>query len=115
MSLKDVIDADINSVFFNTDEFADYYNVENFGWIPIVQDHDRILEKTDISAFGTELGEGLIFVQVRHMPDKPLAGDSMFITDKTGKKADWYVGNIIENSGVYEIRLYRNKQGRLCR
>lgn len=103
MTLKDNIAADIDAVFFNLDDFADTYNVDGRE-IPVAQDDDRILEKTDISALGTSLGEGLIFIKVADMTRPPTGGDQISINDKK-----WYVRNIVNNMGVYEIRIGREQ------
>jgi hypothetical protein len=105
-----MVAADINNVFFNAGELADIFDVQGIGKIPIMQDDDRILERTDNSALGTELGEGLIFVRAADCPRMPQANERMIITDKNGRKAEWYVRHIVENTGVYEIRLHRRKQ-----
>lgn len=102
MSLKDLIASDLNSVFFLIDDLAGMYNVDGRE-IPVVQDDNRILEKTDISALGTSLGEGLIFIKAADMPRLPLGGDRIKINGK-----EWYVRNAVDNLGVYEIRIGRD-------
>lgn len=101
---KDMLATDVKNIFFNIDELAELYEVDG-RLIPVVQDDNRILEKTDISAMGTDLGQGLIFVRAADMPRLPNADDEITIN---GKK--WYVREAKNNTGVYEIRIHRNRQ-----
>ena len=101
---KDSLASDIDSVFFNLDEFADTYVVDGKE-ISVVQDDDRILEQTDIAVSGLQKAEGSIFVKAKDLLRIPIAGDRMIINDKP-----WFVSFIINNIGVYEIRLSRNQQ-----
>lgn len=103
MSLKDLIASDIDNVFFNTEEFADIYIIDGRD-VPVVQDDNRILEKSDISALGTALGEGLIFIKEKDMPRLPSGGEEMNINNKK-----WYVRDAKNNKGVYEIRIGRER------
>jgi len=89
---------------------ADYYEV-NGKKMPVVQDDDRIFDKSDISALGTDIGEGLIFIRVEDMPHQPLPDSSLDIKSPRATKATrWFITNIIENWGVYEIRIRRQQQ-----
>lgn len=101
---KDMLAGDIDNVFFNIDELADTYDIDGRK-ISVVQDDDRILEKTDMSLLGTALGDGLIFIKAKDMPRMPGGGNQLMINDEP-----WYVRTCVHNNGVYEIRIGRNQQ-----
>lgn len=101
---KDMLAGDIDNVFFNIDELADTYDIDGRK-ISVVQDDDRILEKTDMSLLGTALGDGLIFIKAKDMPRMPSGGtDQMMINGKP-----WHVRTCVHNNGVYEIRIGRTR------
>ena len=100
---KDMVHEDITAVFMNTDELAYMRDVGGVK-MRVMQDDDRILDRSDSAAIGTGIGEGLIFVRAEDLPRIPAPNELLPIDGK-----NWYVVNAIENRGMYEIRLSRNQ------
>ena len=103
MSLKDQIAADIDAIFLNTDDFADKVTLNGIT-LKCVIDDDRLLNRTDLQAKGVYLGERLIFVKASDLPGKPAVGARIELNGKP-----WFVSNVTENMGMYEIRIGANK------
>lgn len=99
MSLKDQFFSDIDAVFVNTDEFATTHDI-NGKQLPCVVDDDLLLERSDAAAQGVYLGEKLIRVKASLLPGRPAIGGLFKLDGKS-----WYVRNVAENIGMYEIRL----------
>ena len=103
MSLQDQIFADIDAVFLNTDEFATEHEINGIMLKCVVND-DLLLERSDAAAQGVYLGEKLIFLNASLLPGKPAIGSRMTVDGKP-----YFVRNLVENMGMYEIRLGANK------
>lgn len=103
MSLKDQFFADIDAVFLNNDEFATMHNI-NGKVMPCVVDDDLLLERSDAAAQGVFLGEKLIRIKASLLPGKPAATMPIKLDGVT-----WRVLTVVENFGMYEIRLGANK------
>lgn len=103
MDFKDVVAADIDNVFFKTDELAEKV-VINGKAVPIILDNDTLNRKSEIYAMGLAEGEQLIFIRDKDLLRLPLPGDQITLKDK-----QWYVRHALSNQGVYEIRIGRNQ------
>ena len=102
MSLHDVIHDDIDRVFFNLNDFAETVAIDGKE-IPIVSDPDSLGNKTELYAMGLSEGEELIFVRAADMNKMPMIGEQL---TKNGKQ--WYIRHVINNYGVYELRIGRD-------
>lgn len=103
MTFKEQARRDIDTVFFNTTEFADIYNVDGRE-IYVMQDDDRILEDADLTLLAEMKVSGRIFVKEKEMPFLPMANQELTIN---GRK--WYVHTAISNAGVLELLIGRTK------
>ncbi len=103
MSFRDQIFADIGSVFINTTDFATTHDINGI-MVPCVVDDDLLLERSDTAAQGVYLGEKLIRLKASLLPGKPVISARMTFDGKP-----WFVRNVAESMGLYEIRLGANK------
>ena len=104
---------DLKNVFFRGGELGeidDDYEIDG-KLMPVVQDDNRILDRSDLAALGTDIGEGLIFVQAVDMPHIPIPGSQLSIKKPGDEKSTmWFVVTAKDNRKVYEIRLSRRQQ-----
>ena len=103
MDFKDAVAADIENVFFRTDEFAEMAVIDGKP-VPLVSDEDALNGKTDEYAKGLSQGDRLIFVKVKDLKRRPNVDEQIEVF---GEK--WKVQHCVLNVGVYEIRIRRNK------
>ena len=104
MSFKDFAAADIDNVFFQTDEFAECVIIDGRE-VPIITDNDALNGKSEVYTAGLSEGEQLIFIKQKDLLRRPMEGEQMTINGK-----QWYVRHSLLNMGVYEIRIGRNQQ-----
>ena len=103
MGFKEQVEADIDNVFFKTDEFAESVLIDGRS-VPIILDNDALNGKSDLYAFGLTEGEQLIYIKEKDLHHLPLPGEQITIK---GKK--WYIRHAVSDMGVYEIRIGRNQ------
>jgi hypothetical protein len=99
MDFKDAVAADVDNVFFNTEEFAENAIIGGKN-VPVLFDDDALQGKSDVYAMGLAEGERLIFIKEKDLRRLPQPGEQMTIGDK-----QWYVRHTVSNAGVYEIRI----------
>ena len=102
MGFKEQAAADIDNVFFNTDEFADEAIIDGKP-VPIIPDNDALNRKSEIYAQGLADGEQLIFIKQKDLLRLPQPGEQMTIG---GKK--WYIRHALSDAGVFELRIGRS-------
>ena len=102
MDFKDAVAADVENVFFKTDEFAEEAIIDGRP-VPFILDNDALNGKSDVYAMGLAYGEQLIFIKQKDLFILPKEGDQMTINDK-----QWYVKHAYNNMGVFEIRIGRD-------
>jgi hypothetical protein len=103
MDFKDAIAADIDNVFFNTNEFAENAMIDGKS-VPIILDDDALQGKSDVYAMGLSEGDRLIFIKEKDLRRLPQPGEQMTIGDK-----QWYVRHAVSNAGVFELRIGREQ------
>jgi len=103
MNFKDAVAADIDNVFFKTNEFAESVNIDGKP-VPLILDDDMLQGKTETYAEGLANGEQFIFIKQKDIKRIPQPGDEL---SKENKK--WYVREVISEMGVLAIRIGRNK------
>jgi len=104
MTFKEAAAADIDNVFFNTDEFSEEAIIDGKP-VPITRDDDELNRKSELYAQGLAEGEQLIFIKQKDLKRIPRPGDQMTINDK-----QWYVKHALNNEGVYELRIGRSQR-----
>jgi len=104
MSFKDIVAADIDNVFFQTEEFAETVSIDGKD-VPIVLDNDVLQGLSELYAMGLAEGEQFIFIKEKDMNRLPKPGDQL---QKEGK--NWYVRHAVSNMGVFAIRIGRERQ-----
>ena len=101
MGFKEQAAADIDNVFFRTDEFAEVAIIDGKP-VPISFDNDALNGKSEIYARGLAEGELFFFIKQKDLFRIPQPGERMTINEK-----QWYVKHAFNNAGVYEIRVGR--------
>lgn len=103
MNFKDCINSDINSVFFNLNEFANVHTLDG-AEIRCIVDDDRLNEQTLKSAQGTYMGVKLIHVPKTELKGRPKQGARLEFDGKI-----YTVESCIEDDGVFSITLDTTK------
>jgi hypothetical protein len=103
MDFKDALAADIDNVFFETNEFAENVIIDGKS-IPIILDNDVLQGMSEIYAKGLAEGEQFIFVKEKDMFRLPQEGEML---TKDGK--EWYIRHAVSEMGVYGIRIGRER------
>lgn len=98
MSLKDIIEQDLN-IFFNTDEFATIHNIGGREF-PIVMDNDRLSQLTKKDYDGLYIGDLLFYVSALELGTKPKPGNVILFDEKP-----YIIFDAKEDDGIYEIIL----------
>jgi hypothetical protein len=103
MNFRDAVVADIDDVFFDTDEFAENVIIDGTS-IPIILDNDALQGMSEIYAQGLAHGEQYIFIKEKDMSRLPQEGEQL---TKDGK--EWYVKHAVSEMGIYGIRIGRER------
>ena len=103
MTFKDIAAADIDNVFFDTDEFAENVIIDGRN-IPIILDDDALQGMSEIYAQGLADGEQFIFVKEKDMHRKPLPGEELTMDGK-----EWYIRHAVSQMGVFALRIGRTR------
>ena len=102
MTFKEQVKADIDNVFFNTDEFAETVVIDGKP-VPIILDNDSLLA----AEFALVLAEGeqYIFIREKDMHRLPQPGEQI-----TKDNKQWYIRPpVVSNMGVFALRIGRER------
>ena len=103
---KDIIRADLDNVFMNTDEFAGVHTV-NGKKMPITVDNNELIErakKAKSNMDGIYTKTTLIFVKAKDFGPLPAVGAVVTLDGKTYKVTD-----AMNEDGLYSIHLEANR------
>ena len=111
-TFKDFVAQDVQTVFFNLDEFAEKRYIDGKEMVCITQ-HPGVTERAAHWEGGAKqsFDQGLykadakLFVKCRELGGRPKVSSPMIVD---GKK--YLVGNVDEESGVYSVELVRVRQ-----
>jgi len=103
MSFKEQIEADIENVFFETNEFSENVIIDGRS-VPIILDNDALQGVSELYAMGLAEGEQFIFIKEKDLGRLPQPGDQL---SKDGKQ--WYVRHAVCEMGVFAIRIGREQ------
>ena len=103
MGFKEAVAADVDNVFFQTDEFAETVIIDGMA-VPIILDNDALQGMSELYAKGLSEGEQFIFVKEKDMHRLPQNGEQL-----TKDGIDWYVRHAVSEMGVYGIRIGRTQ------
>lgn len=106
MTFKDIIRADLDNVFMNTDEFAGLHNV-NGKRMPVTVDNNELIErakKAKSNMDGIYTKTTLIFVKAKDFGQLPAVGASLVLDSKTYRVTD-----AMNEDGLYSIHLEANR------
>lgn len=112
LTFKDCAAADIDTVFFNTDEFAETHKVNGKDMLAVL-DENTLIDRSAHWEGGAKqsFDQGLyradakLFVKCRELGGRPKVGSPMIVD---GKK--YLVDSVDEEAGVYSVALVRVRQ-----
>lgn len=102
-SLKDLIESDVDLVFFQLDDFAEAHRVEGKE-ISIVIDNDQLVKLKQGQVLGVAESDMLIFARVDDLPKRKAPGSLLNVDGREYLVDDW-----IENKGIAQISLRQNR------
>lgn len=102
-AFKDLIKNDIDSVFLNSDEFAEPHKIDN-RVLNVVVDNDKLIERSKKEFDGISVGEILYFVNALDFGELPEEGRTQMFDGRM-----MYVFSAREDEGMYEIILRQNR------
>lgn len=102
-SLKDLIESDVDLVFFDLDDFAETHRVEG-EQIPVVIDNDQLTKMKQGQTLGVAESDMLIFARVSDLPRRKAPGSLLNVDGREYLVDDW-----TENKGVAQIVLRQNR------
>lgn len=103
---KEQLEKDMDDIFFNLDEFAEYHNIDG-NKIPVVVDNDRIIELSlgkTVETRGIFTDDILFFVLKKYLDYEPCAGQHMEFDGVT-----YPISDVKEDFGGYTIILSGNQ------
>jgi len=103
MGFKEAAAADVDNVFFQTDEFAESVIIDG-RTVPIILDNHTLKGMAELYAKGLAEGEQFIFIKEKDMNRLPQSGEQL---TKDGKK--WFVKDAVSDMGVFGIRIGRKQ------
>jgi hypothetical protein len=103
MDFKDAVAADIENVFFETDEFAENVIIDGKS-VPIILDNDALQGMTELYAKGLAEGEQFIFIKEKDMFRLPQPGEELTKDDQ-----QWYIRHAVSQMGVFGLRIGRER------
>jgi hypothetical protein len=103
MSLKEQINADINNIFMQTDDFAEEHEIEGQN-ISIVPDLDRLSELKSGGVLGVVKADYLFFANTADLPEEKGPGETINIDGKEYIVDDWSI-----NYGMAQIACHQER------
>ncbi|WP_044480443.1 hypothetical protein [Paenibacillus antibioticophila] len=103
MSFKDQLAQDIETVFFNYNEFADEAIIDGKKQIVIIDD-EQLKKRAEKEYIGISAGLLLYFIPKSALDKEPAIGDVQKFNNKL-----YYVEDVKEVDNVYEIVLNTNR------
>ena len=101
MSLKDEILHDIDNVFMEEKDYAEWHIVDG-KYVPFINDEEELKDRQGTNELDVTDCEKLIFVPQKYLPKRKVRGDQMDVDGKIYKIESW-----INNYGICEIALSR--------
>ncbi|MBQ9229076.1 MAG: hypothetical protein IJ680_07720 [Paludibacteraceae bacterium] len=102
-TLKDLIAADVDRVFFELDDFAELHRIEGKE-ISIVIDNDQLEKMKQGQILGVAESDMLIFAKTSDMPKRKAPGSLLNVDGRELIVDEW-----TENKGVTQIALRQNR------
>lgn len=102
-TLRDLIAADIDLVFFQLDDFAETHRIEGKE-IDIVIDNDMLTKMKQGQILGVAESDMLIFARAKDMPKRKAPGSLLNVDGREYIVDDW-----TENKGVAQVALRQNR------
>ncbi|KPU42163.1 hypothetical protein OXPF_39420 [Oxobacter pfennigii] len=103
MNLKDIIENDVQNLFFNLNEFAELHNINNRELVVVV-DNDQLIKRSKKEYDGISVGEILYFVRAADYGNPPKVDEIQIFDNQS-----MLVFDVRISDGVYEIILKRNE------
>ncbi|MHC1683689.1 MAG: hypothetical protein AB6733_12145 [Clostridiaceae bacterium] len=102
MNFKEILENDLNNVFFNSSEFAEEHNIHG-RLLNIVLDNEHLMKRSKVEYEGVTVGDILYFVNAKEYGKPPKIGEVQNFDN-----IPCVVFDIRIDSGVYEVILKKN-------
>lgn len=102
-TLKDLIESDVDLIFFQLDDFAEAHWVEG-RQINIVIDNDQLDKMKQGQMLGIAESDMLIFAKTGDLPRRKTPGSMLNVDGR-----EYIVDSWTENKGVAQITLRQNR------
>lgn len=102
-TLKDLIAADVDRVFFELDDFAELHRIEGKE-VRVVIDNDQLEKMKQGQILGVAESDMLIFARTADMPKRKAPGSLLNVDGRELVVDEW-----TENKGVTQIALRQNR------
>lgn len=102
MSFKETIQADLSSIFFNLDEFAELHIIDGKE-MKVIVDEDMLKERQIKAAEGVYTGTLLFHVEKSTFGEKPAVGQRLRFDNRV-----FTVNDFQDSDGMYTITLEGN-------
>ena len=109
LSFKDIIQRDIDEVFFNTEEFSDIHTVDGKPMAAMIDDMENIEreKKMKSNMDGIYARQILLYVKASEFGSLPAQGRILTLD---GRK--YIVVDAVDEGGVYTVTLEANRSSR---
>lgn len=105
MSFKEQIRKDLDTVFLNTDDFAEFHRIEGKR-IAVVMDDDKLVHLKQGQILGLVEADVLLLGKETDFPDDLTPGRLLNVDGR-----EHIVSNVGANMGLIEVALTQNRMG----
>ena len=116
-TFKDFVAVDIDEVFFNGNEHADWHNVDGKDVLVVIvegglREHSSHWEAGAKQNFDTGLytSRSVLYIRVKDYCPKPKVGKQLVLDAGTDHKRTYNIVKCEEEAGVYRMTMQRTRQ-----
>lgn len=116
-TFKDCVAVDIDEVFFNRNEHADWHNVDGKDVLVVIvegglREHSSHWEAGAKQNFDTGLytARSVLYIRVKDYGPKPKVGKQLVLDAGTDHKRTYNIVKCEEEAGVYRMTMQRTRQ-----
>ncbi|AMW99315.1 hypothetical protein [Rummeliibacillus stabekisii] len=96
---KDFLRTDLEKVFFNEDEFAEFMKIDN-SLIKVIIDGDKLMEYNSTLSEGLTEGELLFYAKISEFEEDLFVGKEIVYSNSY-----YIISSVSENEGLYTVVL----------
>lgn len=113
-TFKDCVEKDIDCVFFNEDEHAEYHKIDDREHIPVIFEENTIKTRSSHWEAGAKQNfdtglytkSAILYIKVSDYGSQPKEGKLLTIDDKK----TYTIRTCEEHAGVYRMTMQRTRQ-----